>query len=89
MGRLHCGVWQPQPRAQSGNRLHPTQKPVEALLPLVESFCPEGGLVLDSFSGSGSSLVAARTLGRDFLGIELDAAHHRTATRRLNLPEAA
>lgn len=65
------------------NRLHPTQKPVEPLADLISSFCPEGGLVLDPFCGSGSTLVAARECGRDWLGIELDAAHHRTATARL------
>jgi site-specific DNA-methyltransferase (adenine-specific) len=67
----------------TGNRLHPTQKAVENLRPLVEAFCPPGGLVLDPFCGSGSSLVAARDAGRGFLGLELDAGHHRTATARL------
>ncbi|MDE8654206.1 DNA methyltransferase [Novosphingobium album (ex Liu et al. 2023)] len=66
-----------------GNRYHPTQKPVSALTPLIESFCPQRGLVLDPFCGSGSSLVAARQQGRDWLGIELDAQHHRTASDRL------
>ncbi|MCH4092356.1 MAG: DNA methylase [Acetobacter sp.] len=51
----------------SGSRMHPTQKPVAALLPLVHAFCPAGGLVLDPFCGSGSSLVAAQHLGRDWL----------------------
>lgn len=67
----------------TGNRLHPTQKPVGSLKPLVGAFCPEGGLVLDPFCGSGSTLVAARNLGRNFLGIELDPVHHATATERL------
>lgn len=65
------------------NRLHPTQKPVEALAPLIEAFCPPGGLVLDPFCGSGSTLVAARERGRDWLGIELDAGHYATALHRL------
>lgn len=69
--------------AFTGNRLHPTQKPVSALTPLIEAFCPPGGLVLDPFCGSGSSLVAAQMLGRDWLGIELDPGHHRTASDRL------
>ena len=67
----------------SGNKLHPTQKPVAALLPLVDAFCSPGGLVLDPFCGSGSSLVAAQHLGRDWLGMELDPDHAATATRRL------
>jgi DNA modification methylase len=68
----------------TGNLLHPTQKPVENLRPLVEAFCAPGGLVLDPFCGSGSTLVAARDAGRAFLGLELDAGHHRTATARLH-----
>lgn len=67
----------------SGNRLHPTQKPLSVLLPLVETFSGKGGLVLDPFAGSGSSLVAARMLGHDYLGIELDAAYHGIAVERL------
>lgn len=69
--------------AYTGNRLHPTQKPVAALLPLIEAFSAPGGLVFDPFCGSGSTLVAARDLGRDYLGTELSAAHHRTASERL------
>jgi DNA modification methylase len=67
----------------SGNRLHPTQKPVQSLKPLISAFTKPGGIVLDPFSGSGSTLVAARELGRQFIGIDLDPDHHRTATHRL------
>ena len=77
----------------SGNKLHPTQKPLSVLLPLVETFSAAGGTVLDPFAGSGSSLLAAKMLGRSYLGIELDAKYHAIATRRLaepgsNLPAA-
>ena len=67
----------------TGNRLHPTQKPVGSLKPLIEAFCPAGGMVLDPFCGSGSTLVAARETGRFFTGIELDRRHWGTAVRRL------
>jgi DNA modification methylase len=67
----------------TGNRLHPTQKPAECLTPIVRAFCKPGSLVLDPFCGSGSSLVAARDAGCGYLGIELDAVHHRTASKRL------
>lgn len=67
----------------SGNRLHPTQKPLSVLLPLVETFSTAEGLVLDPFAGSGTSLLAARTLGRAYLGIELDAEYHAIAEHRL------
>jgi DNA modification methylase len=67
----------------TGNKLHPTQKPLGALKPLISAFCPPGGVVLDPFAGSGSTLVAAKQLGRRFIGFEIDAQHHRTATSRL------
>jgi DNA modification methylase len=67
----------------TGNKLHPTQKPVAALKPLIDAFCPAQGIVLDPFAGSGSALVAARQLGRQCVGIELDEQHHGTATARL------
>src|SRR5262249_12559461 len=47
----------------TGNRLHPTQKSIKVLQPLIEAFCPRGGLVLDPFCGSGSTLVAAQLSG--------------------------
>ncbi len=68
----------------SGNKLHPTQKPVAALKPLIEAFSHEGDLVLDPFCGSGSTLLAAKILKRRYLGIELDAQYHAAATRRLH-----
>ena len=67
----------------SGNKIHPTQKPVAALLPLVEAFSQKGNLVLDPFCGSGSTLVAAQKLNRRYLGIELDTEHHTAARKRL------
>jgi DNA modification methylase len=69
----------------TGNRLHPTQKPAQCLTPIVKTFCTPGNLVLDPFCGSGSSLVAARDAGCSYLGIELDADHHRTASNRLGI----
>lgn len=67
----------------TGNHLHPTEKPVSALAPLIGAFCKPAGLVLDPFCGSGSTLVAARSLGRSYFGCELDPTHHRTAVQRL------
>ena len=67
----------------TGNRLHPTQKAVSALLPIVETYSRKGGMVVDPFCGSGSSLLAAKMLGRDYVGIEMDKKHHAVAFRRL------
>jgi adenine-specific DNA-methyltransferase len=67
----------------TGNKLHPTQKPVGIFAPLLEAFTKLGDVVLDPFAGSGSTLVAAREMGRRFVGIELDDTHQRTASTRL------
>jgi adenine-specific DNA-methyltransferase len=67
----------------TANKLHPTQKPVSALMPIIEAFCPQDGIVLDPFAGSGSTLVAAKEVGRRYIGIEISAEHHQTATTRL------
>lgn len=67
----------------TGNKLHPTQKSIHVLKPLIEAFSQPGHVVLDPFAGSGSTCVAAHRAGREYIGIELDAKHHVTATRRL------
>ncbi len=67
----------------TGNKLHPTQKSVHILKPLIETFTKPGHLVLDPFAGSGSTCVAAKMLGRSYLGIELDAKYHAAASARL------
>lgn len=68
----------------SGNKLHPTQKPVAVLAPLVRSFTLPEELVLDPFAGSGSSCAAAMLAGRKYLGVELDVEYHRIACQRLS-----
>jgi adenine-specific DNA-methyltransferase len=67
----------------TGNKLHPTQKSIHILKPLIESFTRPGQIVLDSFAGSGSTCVAAHRTGRRYIGIELDAQHYQTASARL------
>lgn len=67
----------------SGNKLHPTQKPLSVLLPLIETFSTPGGTVLDPFTGSGSTLLAAKMLDRNYIGIELDADYCDIARQRL------
>ncbi|WP_439926225.1 DNA methyltransferase [Nitrobacter sp. JJSN] len=67
----------------TGNRLHPTQKPLSILRPLIDAFCPAAGVVLDPFCGSGSTLVAAKDCRRRFVGFDLDARHCETANLRL------
>jgi len=51
--------------------LHPTQKPIKLCEWLIKTYTNEGDLVLDNCAGSGSTLVAAKNLKRNYLGIEL------------------
>lgn len=67
----------------SGNRHHPTEKPVTSLQPLIESFTHPNAIVLDPFAGSGSTCVAALQSGRRYIGIELLEQYHRAGQQRL------
>ncbi|MGL6531695.1 DNA methyltransferase [Aeromonas hydrophila] len=68
----------------SGNRHHPTEKPVSTLEPIIEAFTRPGDIVLDPFAGSGSTCVAAAKLGRRFIGVELLPQYHKEAIGRLS-----
>jgi site-specific DNA-methyltransferase (adenine-specific) len=71
-------------RSMHGRAIHETQKPVGILTPLIEYSCPPGGIVLDPFAGSGSTLEAACASGRDAIGIEIDPAKAAAARNRLS-----
>lgn len=71
-------------RSMHGRALHPTEKPLGILAPLIAYACPPGGLVLDPFAGSGSTLDAARQSGRRGVGIEANEAYAEAAARRLS-----
>ncbi len=62
---------------------HPTEKPTGILEPLIAYGCPIGGTVLDLFAGSGSTLDAARLIGRRAVGIEMREDYCEIAAKRL------
>lgn len=64
-------------------RAHPTQKPV-TLMTWCLSFFPNAASVLDPFMGSGTTLVAAKNLGRKAIGVEIEERYCEIAARRLS-----
>lgn len=70
-------------RSCHGEAVHPTQKPVGILAPLIQFSSRPGGMVLDPFAGSGSTLIAARDAGRSAIGIEIDERYCEIAAKRL------
>jgi len=72
-----------QPWEYTGNLVHPTEKAISVIKPLVDTFSPPVGSVLDPFSGSGSTVVAAALAGRHYLGIELEEKYCQLARKRL------
>ena len=69
--------------AKTGNKHHPTEKPVDMLEFMLEKFSSEGDWVLDPFMGSGSTGVACRNTSRNFAGIELDEDYFNIAKKRI------
>lgn len=69
---------------RGASNTHPTVKPTELLKYLCKlTATPTGGVVLDPFVGSGTTLVAARDMGRPCIGIDLEADHCRIVIDRL------
>jgi len=64
--------------------IHPTPKPKEILERIILASSNQNDMVLDLFSGSGTTAFVARKLGRDFIGCENDKDYHTHLTQRLN-----
>ena len=69
-------------RAPDGRKAHPTQKPLALLYRVIAASTRPGDTVLDPFFGTGTTGVAARRLGRRFIGIERDPAYAEIARAR-------
>ena len=60
------------PRDNSNKGIHSTQKPIQLLEYLIQTYSDEGDVILDNTMGSGSTGIACQNLKREFVGIELD-----------------
>lgn len=69
--------------APDGSGVHPATMPLELAMRCIRAGCPEGGLVVDPFAGSGTTLVACLKAGRQGIGIELSPEYCEVARRRL------
>lgn len=74
-------VWEYPVERQNG---HPTPKPLPLMLELVSLFTDPGETILDPFMGSGTTLRAAKDLGRKAIGIELEEKYCEIAARRMS-----
>jgi DNA modification methylase len=62
---------------------HPCNRPIDQMLHAVSTFSLEGNVILDPFVGSGTTLVAAKQLGRKAIGIEIEERYCEIAAKRL------
>jgi DNA modification methylase len=67
---------------------HPAQFPMALVEPLIKTFCPPGGTVLDPFAGSGTTLLAAANHGRQWYGFEIDGQYCERTRQRIDKKRA-
>lgn len=77
-------VWNIGPEQQQQGKLHPVSFPVEIPTRCILSATNPGDVVLDPFMGSGTTLVAAKRLGRKAIGIEIEEKYCEIAAKRLS-----
>jgi len=76
-----AGIWRHQ--VEAGHKQHPTQKPLRLFSELITQFSNEGETILDPFMGSGTTLRAAKDLGRKAIGIEIEEKYCEIAAKRM------
>ena len=64
--------------------IHPTQKPVELLEYLIETYTNENDLIVDNCIGSGTTAIACKQTGRSFIGIEKEQKYFDIANKRID-----
>lgn len=84
-----CNIWRMSgfnsgAKSTNGEKIHPTQKPVELIAKAIEDSTEPGAVVLDPFMGSGTTALACIRTGRHFIGFELDEKYHAAALDRVD-----
>jgi len=70
-------------RATQKIRIHPTQKPINLLLTILNKYSKSTDLIIDPYCGSGTTCVAAKMLGRRYIGIDTDSEYCQITEDRL------
>lgn len=71
-------------RKNSYKAIHPTEKPVRLMERIIALVSEDGDIVLDPFSGSASTSVAAKNTGRQYIGFEIDEEYYNDSVKRLH-----
>ena len=84
-GKIPTDVWTKNNHTTSAEYAgwHPTQKPIQLLERIIKAHTKEGDSVLDIFSGSGSTMIAADKCNRKFIGCEFDKDYCDKSLERL------
>ena len=83
-GTIPTCVWEKNNHTTSKEYVnwHPTQKPFMILERIIQAYTNEGDTVLDIFSGSGSTMIAAENVNRKFMGSEVDEEYYKRSLER-------
>lgn len=84
LGYIHNLIDSYIPNVEGGIVRHPTQKPLKIALYLISFLSKPNDIVLDPFCGSGTFLLAAKLLKRNYIGIEIDKKYYENTIHRLN-----
>ena len=71
-------------KKEDGEKLHPTQKPTALIRKLITDSTQEGDTVLDCFMGSGTTAIACKQTGRNYIGFELQEKYCEIANERIS-----
>ena len=77
-------VWTFNITSSSDHTFHPTQKPITLIRRIIETSSKEGDLIIDLFSGTGTTSIASKQLNRDFIGFEISQEYVDIANKRLS-----